>query len=134
MSDPMETGGVGKNPAIDRMNNLNAAQNRANAVAELEQRVFRPESPGAGDVLRRRRQLMEAFQMNFKRKEEKTDGNILRERQQRVYTGGYQTHAFEDGSDRITDGISGRLFSDGGGEETPLLSGKRTTGDYFGEP
>ncbi len=29
MSEPMETGGVGKNPAIDKINNLNAVQNRA---------------------------------------------------------------------------------------------------------
>lgn len=133
MSDPMETGGVGKNPAIDRINNLNAVQNRANTILELEKRVFRPESPGAGDVLRRRRQLIEEFQISFKRKEEKVDGNILRERQQRVYTGGYQTGNLEDGKDRITNGISGRLFPDGGGEKAPLLFGKRTTGDRSGE-
>lgn len=133
MSDPMETGGVGKNPAIDRINNLNAAQNRANAVLELEKRVFRPESPGAGDVLRRRRQIMEEFQISFKRKEEKEDGNILRKRQQRVYTGGYQTHGPEDGRDRITDGIPGRFLPDGGGEKAPFLSGKRTAKDHSGE-
>lgn len=133
MSDPMETGGVGKNPAIDRINNLNAAQNRANAVAELGNRVFRPKSPGAEDVLRRRRQLMEEFHMSFKRKEEKVDANILRERQQRVHTGGYQTHDLEDGRDRITDGIFGRLLPDGRGEKEPLLSGERTAKDHLGE-
>lgn len=129
----METGGVGKNPAIDRINNLNAVQNRVNAVLELKNRVFRPESPGAGDVLRRRRQLIEDFQISFKRKEEKVDGNILRKRQQRVYTGGYQTHNLEDGKDRITNGISGRLLPDGGGEKAPLLSGEGTAGDRSGE-
>lgn len=129
----METGGVGKNPAIDRINNLNAVQNRVNAVLELKNRVFRPESPGAGDVLRRRRQLIEDFQISFKRKEEKVDGNILRKRQQRVYTGGYQTHNLEDGKDRITNGISGRLLPDGGGEKAPLLSGEGTAKDRSGE-
>lgn len=118
MSDPMETGGVGKSPVIDKLNNLNAAENHANVVLELEKRVFQTESHRARGVLQRRRQWMEDFQISFKRKEEKEDGNILCEGQQRVYTGGHSAHAFEDGRNRSTDGIPGRILSDGGREKT----------------
>lgn len=133
MSDPMETGGVGKSPVIDKMNNLNAAENHANVVLELEKRVFQTEAQGARRVLQRRRQWLEDFQINFKRKEEKEDGNILCEGQQRVYTGGHSTHAFEDGRNRSTDGISGRVLSDGGREKAQVLPVERKAGYYFGK-
>lgn len=121
MSDTMETGGVGKNPAIDKINNLNIAENRANAVLELEKRVFQTESFSARAVLRRRRQVMEDFQINFKRGR-KGYGDILHEREQRLYTGEYFPYGSENGANRIADEISGRILSDGGREKEQILS------------
>ncbi len=42
MSDSMETGGFGKNPAIEKINQLNAGGNRMDAVSELERKIFSP--------------------------------------------------------------------------------------------
>lgn len=113
MSEPMETGGVGKNPAIDKINNLSAVQNRANAVLEVERRVFQTEQPRAKEILRKRRKLMEDFQINFKRKGKAEDGDILHEGEQRLYAGEHSVHGPQDGFTGITDEISGRILSDG---------------------
>lgn len=133
MSDHMETGGVGKNPTIDKLNNLNAAQNRANAVLELESRTFQTESPRVKEVLQRRRKLMEDFQINFKRKGEKEHGDILHEREQGLYAGERFSYASGDGYNRIADEISGRILSDGRREKEQVLSMERTTGYNFRE-
>ena len=133
MSDPMETGGVGKNPAIDKINSLNTAQNRANAILELEKRVFQTEQPRTKEVLKRRRQLMEEFQMDFKRKEKEEYGDILREREQRGHTGEYSAHNSGTGYNRITDEISGRILSDGRREKPQVLSVERSAGYYSGK-
>lgn len=54
MSDSMETGGFGKNPAIDKINRIDAVKNRMNAVKELEKKVFHPVQPKQKAVLGRR--------------------------------------------------------------------------------
>lgn len=134
MSDPMETGGVGKNPTIDKFNNLNAAQNRANAVLELEQRTFQTESFRAKEVLQRRRKLIEDFQIDFKRKGEKEHGSILHEREQRLYAGERSAYGSGDGDNRITDEIPGRILSDGRREKEQMLSVERAAGYHFRKP
>ncbi len=133
MNDVMETGGVGKNPAIDKINNLNTAQNRANAVTELERRVFRTESPRSEEVLQRRRQLMEDFHICFKRKGEKEYGDILYERKQWMHAGEYSDYRPKDGGDKIADEISERVLSDGRREKAQMLPVERATRYYFGK-
>ncbi len=113
MSDPMETGGVGKNPAIDKINNLSAAQNRANAVLELGRRVFEPESIRAKGVLQRRRKLMEDFQINFRKREIQEDGDILYERERRLHTGEHSADSSGNGRNKLANEIPGRILSDG---------------------
>ena len=57
MSDSMETGGFGQNPAIDKINRINTAASRISAVTELEKKVFQPVQPKQKAVLDKRRQL-----------------------------------------------------------------------------
>lgn len=67
MSDSMETGGFGKNPAIDKINRLNTAISRMNTVSELEKRVFQTTQSRAKAVLDRREQILEEFNISFKK-------------------------------------------------------------------
>lgn len=67
MSDSMETGGFGQNPAIDKINRINTAASRISAVTELEKKVFQPVQPKQKAVLDKRRQLSQDFQINFKK-------------------------------------------------------------------
>lgn len=69
MSDSMETGGIGKNPAIDKINQLNAQDNRMNVVSVLESKMFSAMQPRAQAVLRKRSQIMENFHIEFLKKE-----------------------------------------------------------------
>ena len=66
MSDSMETGGFGQNPAIDKINRINTAASRISAVTELEKKVFQPVQPKQKAVLDKRRQLSQDFQINFR--------------------------------------------------------------------
>ena len=133
MSEPMETGGVGKNPAIDKINNLTAVQNRANAVLELERRTFQTEQPRAKEILQKRRKLMEDFQINFKRKGGAEDGGILHEGEQRLYTGKHPVRNSGNGHNRNADEIPGRILSDGRREAAQVLSVERAAGHGLGE-
>ena len=48
MSESVKIGGIGKNPAIDRINQLNATDIKKQAVKRMEQILLEPELPQAG--------------------------------------------------------------------------------------
>lgn len=69
MSKSIKTGGVGKSPAIDKMNRLNEVSSRVHAAAALEKKAFNTQNEKAQAVLSRRRQIMTEFRVSFKRQE-----------------------------------------------------------------
>lgn len=73
MSESIKTGGVGKNPAIEKVNRLNAVSSRVQAASELEKRAFHAEEGRAKAALEKRRRIMEDFRMDFRRKSDGTD-------------------------------------------------------------
>jgi len=48
MSESVKIGGIGKNPVIDRINQLNAMDIKKQAVKRMEQLLLEPELPQAG--------------------------------------------------------------------------------------
>ena len=48
MSESVKIGGIGKNPAIDRINQLNATDIKKQAVKRMEQLLLEPELPQTG--------------------------------------------------------------------------------------
>lgn len=73
MSESIKTGGVGKNPAIEKINRLNAVSSRVQAVSELEKRAFHAEDGRAKASLEKRKRIMADFKMDFGRKQDETD-------------------------------------------------------------
>ncbi len=67
MSESIKTGGVGKSPAIEKINRLNEVSSRMQAAAILEKRTFDAQNEKAQKVLSRRRQIIEEFGISFKR-------------------------------------------------------------------
>lgn len=65
MSNHIKTGGVGKNPAIEKINRLNEISSRMQAAAMLEKRAFDIENKRAGQELARRKQIIEDFHISF---------------------------------------------------------------------
>ena len=72
MSESIKTGGVGKNPAIEKINRLNAISSRMQAVSELEKRAFHAEEGRAKEALERRKRMMEEYRMDFGGKQDGT--------------------------------------------------------------
>lgn len=72
MSDFMETGGFGKNPAIDKINQINTAKSRISAVAAMEKKIFQPSQPKQKAVLDRRKQIQQEFQIRFQKGRKKS--------------------------------------------------------------
>ena len=52
MSESVRTGGIGKNPAIDRINSLNAADIRNQAVRRMEELLLVTDTAGDGRYTR----------------------------------------------------------------------------------
>lgn len=73
MSESIKTGGVGKNPAIEKINRLNAISSRVQAVSELEKRAFHAEEGRAKAALEKRKRIMEDYRIDFGRKQDGTD-------------------------------------------------------------
>jgi hypothetical protein len=111
MADSMETGGVGKNPAIDKINRLDAVSGRISAVSELENKVFHTKRQRAEKILQRRKQIIEEFGICFKRREEEHE-NILHKRERGVYAGEHPAGLGEAGRD-FAAGTAGRISGDG---------------------
>lgn len=67
MSETIKTGGEGKSPAIEKINQINAISNRLQASAELEKKAFQTESSRAKRQLARRKQIIDELNISFKR-------------------------------------------------------------------
>jgi len=65
MGKTIKIGGVGKNPAIEKLNQLNKINSRLDAASRLEMAIFSAENQAAQEVLMRRRQIIKDFSINF---------------------------------------------------------------------
>ena len=70
MSKTIKSGGVGKSPAIEKINRLNAISRQLDAAAMLEQKVFRSEQDKAQQRLKNRKQIINDFAISFQGKNE----------------------------------------------------------------
>lgn len=70
MSKVIKVGGVGKNPAIEKMNRLNAISSQLDAAAVLEQKVFYSEQDQAQQRLKNRKQIINDFSISFQERDE----------------------------------------------------------------
>jgi len=68
MSEVIKTGGMGKNPAIEKMNQLQAVKNTLQGAALLEERAFLKHSGKGLEEIQKRKQIIEDFQISFKPK------------------------------------------------------------------
>ncbi len=65
MSEVIKTGGVGKNPAIEKMNQLQAVHNAVQGACQLKEKAFiRPGKRGIEEI-QKRRQIIDEFQISF---------------------------------------------------------------------
>lgn len=133
MSDSMETGGFGQNPAIDKINRINTAVSRMSAVTELEKKVFQPVQPKQKAVLDKRRQIAQEFHIDFKKGGKQENGAVLHGGERRLYTGEHPVHSAESGWSRFTVRTPGRVLPDGRGQTAQILPAERAAGNHPGE-
>lgn len=133
MGDPMKTGGFGKSPAIDRLDEGSAEAGYMAAACVLEARVFTPVQPRPQAVLHRRRQIMESSRIDFGRKEQAEDGQILYGRERRVQPGGCPDGDPGHGGTGAAAGTSGRLWPYGRRETGEAVSMGEPAGTHMGE-
>lgn len=69
MSESIKTGGVGKSPAIEKINRLNEVSSRMQAAAILEKKAFEAQSEKTRQTIARRKQIIEEFSISFKRQD-----------------------------------------------------------------
>lgn len=133
MSDSMETGGFGKNPAIDKINQINTAKSRMSVVTAMEKKVFQPSQPKQRAVLERRKQIQQEFQIRFQKGGKTENETILRGGERRLSAGQHPVHSSEIGTDRTGVGTAGRVFTDGGRKTDQVLPMERETGIHIGK-
>ena len=68
MGKTIKTGGVGKNPAIEKMKRLHAISSRMDAAGRLEQEVFAKAEGNRGESMERMKRIADAFSIDFQRK------------------------------------------------------------------
>lgn len=68
MGKTIKTGGVGKNPAIEKMNRLHAVSSRMDAAARLERETFAKAEGERYGGMERIRRIADDFPMDFHRK------------------------------------------------------------------
>lgn len=68
MGKTIKIGGVGKNPVIEKINQINQLSDRIEAASKIEQAVFAPEDEQIRDRLNQRRQIIHDFSISFKNK------------------------------------------------------------------
>ena len=66
MSNTIQIGGIGKTPAIDKINRLNALTSRIDIAARLEQAVFQTNQDNPPKQVQRRNQIIQDFSISFK--------------------------------------------------------------------
>ncbi len=69
MSEVIKSGGMGKNPAIEKINRLNEAEDSIQAVRLLKERAFVKQSQRGREEIDRRKVLIEEFQISFQKRE-----------------------------------------------------------------
>lgn len=69
MSKVIKIGGVGKNPAIEKMNRLNAISSQLDAAAVLEQKIFYSKQDQTQQRLENRKKIINDFSINFQEKD-----------------------------------------------------------------
>lgn len=69
MSKVIKIGGMGKNPAIEKMNRLNAISSQLDAAAVLEQKIFYSKQDQAQQRLENRKKIINDFSINFQEKD-----------------------------------------------------------------
>lgn len=67
--ETIKTGGVGKSPAIEKINELNKISSRLQAAGELERKAFQKEEGRAKEVWEKRKRIIEKFDICFKKQE-----------------------------------------------------------------
>ncbi len=70
MSKVIKVGGVGKSPAIEKMNRLNAISSQLEAAAVLEKNIFKSEQEKAQQRLKNRKQIINDFSISFQERDE----------------------------------------------------------------
>lgn len=68
MSNTIQSGGVGKSPAIYKINQLNALTSRIDMATKLEQAVFQSEQEKTKEKLWRKNQIIQDFSIDFSMK------------------------------------------------------------------
>lgn len=76
MKETIKTGGVGKSPAIEKINKLNKISSRLQAARELGKKAFQKEEGRAKEGWKKRESIIKEFDINFKRKETENGGKI----------------------------------------------------------
>lgn len=76
MSESIKTGGVGKSPAIEKINRLNEIAGLMQAASELEKRAFDVQQEKMQRERARRNQIIKDFHISFKLEENRDEDNI----------------------------------------------------------
>ncbi|WP_313152240.1 hypothetical protein [Lacrimispora sp.] len=69
MSKTVKIGGVGKSPAIEKINRLNAISSQMDAAAVLEQKTFRSEQTKVQERLNKRKEIINDFAISFQKRD-----------------------------------------------------------------
>lgn len=117
MSESVKIGGIGKNPAIDKINSLNAMDVKNQAVRRMEQVLL-------GGTAAESREYTREVPVDFVNADWKGErnGDGKKRRKGDSHTGG-----------EVAFGISGRAREDAGGSSAEKISIRQdTTGDILG--
>lgn len=68
MSESIKLGGIGKNPAIEKINKINEMANHIQAVSILEKHAFKERGKSAETEIEKRMRIIKEFHISFKRK------------------------------------------------------------------
>lgn len=66
MKKTIQTGGMNKNPAIEKINRLNAITDRISAAEELKNKAFQEEQSMSGALTEVWEQIIDDFHISFK--------------------------------------------------------------------
>ena len=126
MKETIKTGGVGKSPAIEKINRLNKITSRIQAAGEMERKAFQKEEGRAKDVWEKRKGIVEEFHISFKKEDRMGNREkILQGKgyESAVFPGygrmraGFCEHGFMDmGGWEMLHGAAGRISGDGGAQ------------------
>lgn len=69
MGESIKVGGIGKNPAIEKINKINEMDDHMQAVSLLEEHAFKKRGKIAEEGIAKRKQIIEEFHICFREKE-----------------------------------------------------------------